>query len=98
MTTTEPTSAPRLRDPALRRARIEETARRLFSELGYTETSTARIVSACVIDLAHVIATAPPPDASHLDCEREISRMLLAYLRFGSQVELPEPVAEVPIQ
>ena len=43
MTTTRPSPAPRLRDPALRRARIEETARRLFSELGYAETSTARI-------------------------------------------------------
>ena len=58
----------------------------------------ARLVSACAIDLAHLVAAFPPPGTDFVDCEREISRMLLAYLRFGSQVDLPEPVAEVPVE
>ena len=57
----------------------------------------ARLVSICAIDLAHLVAAFPPPGHDFLDCEREISRMLLAYLQFGSRVELPEPVTEVPI-
>ncbi len=55
----------------------------------------ARIVSICVVDLAHVLASAPPPGATHLDCEREITRLLLAYLSFGRRVDLPEPVDRV---